>query len=397
MIKTQLEELQSKDYRCYLTTLGLNKEAEAKEQNTTLDIKYIEIGRGKLPDNQSPVDVKNLIDGYGMEGRFKCSVKSDPQNPGAFIVQASIPADHSINGQSYEINEAACLLESGLVYAYRRVPTDFHLVTEGESKSYIIRMRFRTLNAEVVNFTIDQSILLATQEDLADEINKLKLDCQFLAYDEKRTYRTGEICTTIINEQLKIMQMYAGPNLTCKGIDPNNISNRHDGWEDSNAPFWWIEYKSEITGMPFFWIDKKAPEWAVMEIGADLPAVVYWRLSEIYPYLVNNGLINTGDIRGEFLRVLDQEKGLDPLRTINSKQLSSRHHYFERSNGGGARASSWGDAVAHISRTEGLSTKTLDSGNRGNLARDGMNTESVDIVSFDSVSRNVARAMAIAI
>lgn len=60
-----------------------------------------------------------------------------------------------------------------------------------------------------------------------------------------------------------------------------------------------------------------------MEINVDLPIAVYWRLARRYPDLVNGSVINTGEIRGEFLRVLDQGRGVDVNRQINTYQKAS--------------------------------------------------------------------------
>ena len=219
---------------------------------------------------------------------------------------------------------------------------------------------------------------------------------QFSPWDALRTYRTGEICTEIIDGQFKIMQMYAGPDMTCKGKDPADIANRHDGWQNSKAPFWWVEYKANIVGMPFFWLDVDAPEWAVMEINVDLPTLVYWRLANVYPHLVNNGIINTGEIRGEFLRVLDQGREIDNGRKINSLQPSSRHSNMSRWMANGAYGSAWADAVEGLSIQENFLIKDVTTGGRGNLMRE-YPTSNVHVRHFASISRNVARPMAIAI
>ncbi|SHF51514.1 phage tail protein [Vibrio gazogenes] len=150
------------------------------------------------------------------------------------------------------------------------------------------------------------------------------LNAQFAPYQSDRVYRTGDVCTTYdsgIGER-KFWQMYAGPNMTCVGKDPEDPLNRHDGWSDPSAPFWWIPYGGKV-GQPFFWLDTTPPEEAVMEINADLPISVYWRLAKAYPHLVTGDTINTGEIRGEFLRVLDQGRGVDSGRSINSWQNSS--------------------------------------------------------------------------
>ncbi|WP_169739362.1 phage tail protein [Vibrio rhizosphaerae] len=150
------------------------------------------------------------------------------------------------------------------------------------------------------------------------------INAQFAPYQPDRVYRTGDVCTTYDSGtgERKFWQMYAGPNMTCLGKNPDDPLNRHDGWSDSSAPFWWIPYGGKV-GQPFFWLDTTPPEEAVMEINADLPISVYWRLAKAYPHLVTGDTINTGEIRGEFLRVLDQGRGIDAERSINSWQNSS--------------------------------------------------------------------------
>ncbi|OOF25047.1 hypothetical protein BZJ19_10015 [Salinivibrio proteolyticus] len=167
-----LTELQNLDFRCYVTAAGFNYEATAKATSKTVNITHIQLGKGMLPADQSPVTVTELVESYGEQGRFSASVTEDADNPGGFIAQAIIPADHAIDGQGYVINEAAAVLDNGIVYAYRRVESDFKLVGQGSAKSYILRMRFRPANAEVIHFTIDPSVVLATEQDLNDAIKR---------------------------------------------------------------------------------------------------------------------------------------------------------------------------------------------------------------------------------
>ncbi|MDA0148865.1 hypothetical protein [Vibrio sp. LaRot3] len=145
---------------------------------------------------------------------------------------------------------------------------------------------------------------------------------QFTEYDPKRVYMTGEVCYTKTANEIIYWQWYSNKEWLA-GKDPLDIDNRHLGWQHSDKPFYWVPYVSNIEGMPFFWLDTSAPEFAVMEINVDLPIAVYWRLARRYPHLVEGDFINTGEIRGEFLRVLDQGRSADPGRTINSWQNST--------------------------------------------------------------------------
>jgi hypothetical protein len=161
------------------------------------------------------------------------------------------------------------------------------------------------------------------------KINAQVMLLQFAPYNPLRTYRTGETCTIEVAGEVIAMQMYAGPNLTCLNKDPADLANRHEAWADPSKPFWWIPYTGTEVGTPFWWLDTTPAESSVMEINADLPIAVYWRLARRYPALVVGDIINTGEIRGEFLRVLDQGRGVDTGRVINSAQgdlLESHTH-----------------------------------------------------------------------
>lgn len=163
------EELQAMDFRCYVTAAGFNYEATAKALSKTVNIQYIQLDRGMLPADQSPIDLTEMVDSYGEQGRFNASVTEDPDNPGGFIVSCNIPADHRIDGKGYVIKGAAAVLDNGIIYAYRRVESDYKVVGQGSAKSYIIRLRFLPSNADVISFTIDPSVVLVTQADLADQ------------------------------------------------------------------------------------------------------------------------------------------------------------------------------------------------------------------------------------
>ncbi|EGU39397.1 phage tail protein [Vibrio scophthalmi] len=148
---------------------------------------------------------------------------------------------------------------------------------------------------------------------------------QFLPYDSERVYTTGEICYTKdqATGELSYWQWYSNVE-SLAGKSPLLETNRHVGWSDNTKPFYWVPYTGDQIGMPFYWLDTSAPEWAVMEINVDLPSLVYWRLARRYPSLVFNrdgvSYINTGEIRAEFLRVLDQGRGVDANRQINTAQ-----------------------------------------------------------------------------
>lgn len=234
----------------------------------------------------------------------------------------------------------------------------------------------------------------------------LKETAQFLPYNPERFYTTGEICYTKNpnTSEITYWQWYSNIE-SLKGKDPLDTTNRHEGWTATDKPFYWIEYKADIIGMPFYWLDTTAPEWAVMEINVDLPSLVYWRLARRYPSLVfdRDGVsyINTGEIRAEFLRVLDQGRGIDVNRQINTAQRASimasnddgdtantclQNVNFLRDEYGWERVD-----ISHIpNTTHVINWATGASYSKGHVAN-------IDNWMGASRSRNVARPMAIAI
>lgn len=166
------------DLRGYVTAAGQNFEATAKQMGYPVIFGTVEIGDGVLPDSESPIARTNLVNKLKS---FPAILEVDPQNPGQFIVSCSIPADDAINGAGYFIREMGCRLAgqgAGVLYAYRRVSNDFKpLLTEGEAKSFIYKLRFIPSNGELLNPIIDPSIVFASVQycdnKVANELAKL--------------------------------------------------------------------------------------------------------------------------------------------------------------------------------------------------------------------------------
>lgn len=183
------------DLRGYVTAAGQNFEATAKQMGYPVQIGTIEIGDGVLPDSESPIARTNMVNKLKS---FPAILEVDPQNPGQFIVSCAIPADDAINGAGYFIREMGCRLigqGAGVLYAYRRVSNDFKpLITEGEAKSFIYKLRFIPSNGELLNPIIDPSIVFASVQ-YCD--NKVALELAKL--DGKQSVRaatTGPIALT---------------------------------------------------------------------------------------------------------------------------------------------------------------------------------------------------------
>lgn len=337
-------------YRTYVTQTGFGLEVLANQQGTKVDFAKLVVGDGELPDSSSPANQTDLIN---QVRHYPVTIEVDNKDPAIWIARAEIPAEDG----GFTIREAGVKItdENGDLYCYSRQPGDYKpVLEEGSSKSYTIRLKFIPGNASVIEAKIDPSVQFATPTDLStaiknheekqdphsqyatdddltqamqqagSDLSNLISISQFLPYDETRKYKTGEICYTKdqVTNELSYWQWYSNVE-SLAGKSPLLEANRHVGWSDNTKPFYWLPYTGDQFGMPFYWLDTSAPEWAVMEINVDLPIAVYWRLARRYPDLVNGSVINTGEIRAEFLRVLDQGRGFDSERVVNSHQRGS--------------------------------------------------------------------------
>ncbi len=250
----------------------------------------------------------------------------------------------------------------------------------------------------VADASLDSNLQLGVSKNLSES--------QFMPYNQGRSYTTGEICYTkdLATDELSYWQWYSNVE-SLAGKSPLLPANRHTGWSDNTKPFYWVPYTGDQVGMPFYWLDTTAPEWSVMEINVDLPTAVYWRLARRYPNLVTGSTINTGEIRAEFLRVLDQGRGIDVARGINTAQrasMMSGNDDNDTANTSFQNVNSlreelgWETVdISHIPNSAGL--LNWASGTVVSKDTNPVPTATLDRWIGASRSRNVARAMAIAI
>ncbi|MGE9755587.1 phage tail protein, partial [Bacillus inaquosorum] len=161
------------DLRGYVTAVGQQFEALAKQMGYPVIIGMIEIGDGVLPDGESPIARTRLVNPIAS---FPAIVEQDAKNPGQWVASIHIPPDHAINGAGYFIREIGCkLIDQGanILYAYRRVSNDWKPIdTSGEAKSFIYKLRFIPSNGELLKPTIDPTVVLVDREEL-DRVMKV--------------------------------------------------------------------------------------------------------------------------------------------------------------------------------------------------------------------------------
>ena len=113
----------------------------------------------------------------------------------------------------------------------------------------------------------------------------------------------------------------------CKGKDPRDPVNRPVGWKntDTSKPYYWLKIGRWLsfpeTGSPIYLPTTTIREGLIKyRNDGNLHKDKFWRLAELYPDLLSNNVINIADLRGEFLRGLDDGRGVDHNRVVSSSQ-----------------------------------------------------------------------------
>lgn len=192
------------DFRGYVTAAGQTFEALAKQMGYPVTIGFIEVGDGKLPDSESPIDRTQLV--HKLK-QFPAIVEQDVKNPGQWVATCYIPADDAINGAGYFIREIGCKLinqGNGVLYAYRRVSDDWKpVITSGEAKSFIYKLRFIPSNGELLTPTIDPSVVLVDKEELSRAMSEHVQSSDHPYADEERKgmVRLASLLQLISNDE----------------------------------------------------------------------------------------------------------------------------------------------------------------------------------------------------
>ena len=113
----------------------------------------------------------------------------------------------------------------------------------------------------------------------------------------------------------------------CKGKDPRDPLNRPAGWQntDPSQPYFWLKIGKWLSfpevGSPIYLPTASVREGLIKyRNDGQLHKNKFWRLAELYPELINKNVINIADLRAEFLRGLDDGRGVDVGRAVNSSQ-----------------------------------------------------------------------------
>lgn len=128
-----------------------------------------------------------------------------------------------------------------------------------------------------------------------------------------------------------------------KGKDPRDPLNRPAGWQitDQSKPYYWLKIGKWMAfpevGSPIYLPATRIREGLIKyRNDGKLHKNKFWRLADLYPDLIENNFINIADLRAEFIRGLDDGRGLDMGRVVNASQkdaLQEHNHYLPTATG----------------------------------------------------------------
>ena len=349
-------------YYAILTNQGAARLANATMLGSKLNLTQMAVGdaNGVLP-TPDPAQTK-LINQKRIAPLNLLSV--DPNNQSQIIAEQIIPE----NEGGFWIREIGLYDDEGVLIAVANCPETYKpQLQEGSGRTQTIRMILVVTNTEAITLKIDPSVVLATRKYVDDEVLELKLyvDDQMrnhiAAQDPHTQYAqkhnptfTGEpkaptpaagnnttrIATTEF-VQAAITALINGAPATLDTLkeiaaainnDPKfstTINNALSGKQPLDETLTHLSGKDVAgllaylglgegsalpVGVPVPWPSATPPTGWLKCNGAPFSAEEYPELAKVYP---TNKL---PDLRGEFIRGWDDERGVDSGRTLLSAQ-----------------------------------------------------------------------------
>ncbi|ELC1641083.1 phage tail protein [Escherichia coli] len=407
-------------YYAILTNQGAARLANATMLGSKLNLTQMAVGdaNGVLP-TPDPAQTK-LINQKRIAPLNLLSV--DPNNQSQIIAEQIIPE----NEGGFWIREIGLYDDEGVLIAVANCPETYKpQLQEGSGRTQTIRMILVVTNTEAITLKIDPSVVLATRKYVDDEVLELKLyvDDQMrnhiAAQDPHTQYAqkhnptfTGEpkaptpaagnnttrIATTAF-VQAAITALINGAPATLDTLkeiaaainnDPKfstTINNALSGKQPLDETLTHLSGKDVAgllaylrlgagappIGIPFFWPSAAMPntvmdEWSDMVFlkfnGATFSASTYPKLALIFPGLM------LPELRGEFLRVWDDGRGVDSGRALLSAQgdairnISGKLLGLMTTAGSQSTADEWVTGPFNAVYYGGAGQTTLSPGNR---------------------------------
>lgn len=355
-------------YYAVLTNVGAAKLANATALGAQVEITQMAVGDGNgvLP-TPNPAQTALV---HELRRKPLNSLSIDPNNANQIIAEQVIPEDEG----GWWIREIGLFDKDGDMIAVANCAETYKpQLQEGSGRVQVVRMILIVSSTAAVTLKIDPSVVLATRQYVDDQIIQVKsyvdqkMAAHVAAADPHKQYAPKEspaltgrptaptaegkdsstqIANTAFVQAAIAALVGSSPEAldtlnelaAALGNDPNfatTVTNSLAGKMDKSANGSDIENVSVFLqnlglgagappiGVPFFWPSSAMPntvmpEWADMVFlkfnDSTFSPTTYPKLALVWPGL------KLPDLRGEFLRVWDDGRGIDNGRTLLSPQ-----------------------------------------------------------------------------
>lgn len=360
----------AQEYYTILTNAGLAYEAECKAQGKPLRLSEMAVGDGSGAAYDPTPDMTQLR--HATHRQPLNALQQDDKNPSWYMAEALLPDD--VGG--WTIREVGIYTDTGILYAIGKYPESVKpLLPGGSTKQFYVKAIFQLSNAAEVTLIVDNNVVAATRDYVERMRLRIlgELAPKVIRVETSRSLTTKDMGLVLISAQDGLREI-ALPSSKRIGIADvlvqrtDNGGNRLNIWASGSdtirfhthlnangysffvlmgAGDWWhLRSDGKGSWWPMGRFDNTPLGQAVMETTMSFPAGGYGTPNgtlltrKDWPWLwdhaVQSGMI-TGDelrigyegywtagdgestfrvpeLRGEFLRALDENRGVDSGR-----------------------------------------------------------------------------------
>jgi len=270
------------------TDAGQAKMANAIALGIPLKITHMAVGDG----NGQPVTPNAAQTALIRENRRAPlnTLFQDPLNQAQLVAEQIIPEDVG----AWWIREVGIFSEDGTLIAVANCPDTYKpLLSSGAGRTQVIRLVLVVSDTSAVELKIDPSVVLATRKYVDDVM---------AAHKQSREHPAG---TKSANGMLRLATLAEA----LAGVLDTVALTPKDALE--------VAFSAYPVGAPIPWPLATPPTGFLLMNGQSFNTTTYPKLAIAYP----GGVLK--DLRGEFIRGWDGNRGVDALRTLQSQQLDA--------------------------------------------------------------------------
>lgn len=339
----------AENFYTILTNVGKAKLANAQALGTTVQFSSIAVGDGS-GNYYDPIESQTALKNEVWRGAIN-QIKTDSENPNWIIVEVVIPT----TTESFTVREAGIIDSEGDLIALGKYPATYKpALAEGSGKDLYIRMILEVSNASAITLKIDPAVVLSTRGYVDDSL--ATHNANSAAHSNLPYLKTSEV--VVSPEPNKVLKLDAdGKIADSAGAVPSGAvayfskNSPPDGWLKCNGA----------------------------EISRTTYSGLFSAIGTVFGAGDGSTTFQLPDLRGEFLRGLDDGRGVDGGRALGTLQ---------------DEATAVNGLYLTLQRSKTTSMPTLNAGNNnlpfnanGDISRFDMFNGASGIKSTDSETR----------